>query len=330
MKWRKYTVATTEEAEEAVVGALYTLGIDSIEIEDKAPVSPEANRGLFGEVLPDLPEDDHLAYISFFVEAEPQNGAAPNEDERMLIEAVRNALQEMRSYMEIGEGTITASETEDKDWINKWKEHFHSFYVDDIRIVPTWEEVPEDGDEAAMTIRIDPGMAFGTGKHESTQIAIRELRECVKEGDRVLDIGTGSGILGIIALKSGASYVFGTDIDEVAFPALEDNLANNGIAPEAFDRELCNVITDGEARKETKSHAPGGYQVVAANIIAEILADLTPFVPDFLAAGGYFITSGILREKEMLVRSAMEQAGLTILKTTYQGDWCGVMARKPH
>ena len=325
MKWRKYTVATTEEAEEAVVGALYMLGIDSVEIEDKAPVSPEANRGLFGEVLPDLPEDDHLARISFF--AEMKDDALP-EEEQLLLDQVRGAIAEMRSYIDIGEGTVTTSETEDKDWINKWKEHFHSFYVDDIRIVPTWEEIPDGGEGAAMTLRIDPGTAFGTGKHESTQIAIRELRECVSEGDAVLDIGTGSGILGIIALKSGASYVYGTDIDEVAFPALTDNLANNGIAPETFDTALCNVITDEDARKEVMRHAPGGYKVVAANIIAEILADLTPFVPDFLAPGGYFITSGILREKEMLVRSAMEKAGLTVLKTTYQGDWCGVMAQK--
>ena len=321
MKWRKYTIATTEEAEEAVIGALYALGIDSVEIEDKAPVSPEANRGLFGEVLPDPVEDDHLARISFFTDD-------TEYDEGTLLADLYAAIDALREFCDPGDGTVSISETEDGDWINNWKQYFHSFYVDDIHIVPSWEEDTAEEETAAMTVHIDPGTAFGTGAHESTQIAIRGLRKVIKEGDRVLDIGTGSGILGIIALKSGASFVFGTDIDEVAFPALADNLEKNGIEPATFGSLCGNVIESEEARAAVMSALPSGCEIVMANIIAEILAELTPYVPSFLAPGGYYITSGILREKEQLVRSAIEKAGLRYVKTIVQGDWCGIVAQK--
>ena len=332
MKWRKISITTTEEAEDLVAAMLDELGFEGVLIEDKAPVDPAANGGLFGDVLPDLPEDDHLAVVSSFIEDTPDR--SPEEEKEMLAR-IEEELASMRAFCDIGEGRVSVSETEDKDWINNWKNYFHAFSVDDIRIIPTWEEeeVPEAEKTASMILRIDPGTAFGTGKHETTQLAIRQIRKYMKDGDTMLDIGTGSGILGIIALKSGASFVYGTDIDEMAFPALEKNLADNGIDDACFVRVQRDLITDAAAVTEAaaavgKDGKEGRYDIVVSNIIAEILAKLTPIVPGLLRDGGIYITSGILREKESIVREACEKAGLTVKETTYQGDWCSVTAVK--
>ena len=194
MKWFKYKINTTREAEEPVVAKLYSLGIQGVEIEDKAPLSLEETGHMFGDVIPEMPEDDHLASILFYVE--------DGEDQAAVIENVKNGLEEIRSFVNIGEGSIETSQTEDKEWINNWKKYFKSFNIDDIYIIPTWldpkEEAPK---EASMILRIDPGTAFGTGKHDTTQLAVRSLRKYMKNGDHVLDVGTGSGILGIVSLK---------------------------------------------------------------------------------------------------------------------------------
>ncbi|MBQ1316012.1 MAG: 50S ribosomal protein L11 methyltransferase [Lachnospiraceae bacterium] len=327
MIWNKYTIVTTEEAEDAVAEMLGALGIDSIEIEDRTVPAPEEQGGLFGDVVPDMGPDDGSARITFYTEE--------GEDGEELLAKVREGLEGLREWLRIGSGTIEKDSTKSEDWENTWKQYFHTFFVDDIRIVPSWEETdeeagqePEGAAEGAMTLRIDPGTAFGTGSHESTQLAIRGLRRYLTEGMKVLDVGAGSGILGIVAIKSGASFVYATDIDPVAFPAMEENLAKNGIDPERHITRLANLITDPAAEREALSAAPGGYDLVTANIIAEILAELTPHIPALLRKGGIYVTSGILAEKEALVRKAVEEAGLTYLETRYQGEWCSVVARK--
>ncbi len=334
MKWRKISVHTTEEAEDIVAAMLNDLGFEGVLIEDRAPVDPASNGGLFGDVLPDLPEDDHLAVVSSFTEALPDRDI---EEENEMIARIAEELEAMRAFCDIGEGRITLSETEDKDWINNWKNYFHAFSIDDIRIVPSWEDVTDADTQTdpSMVLRIDPGTAFGTGKHETTQLAIRQIRSLINAGDTMLDIGTGSGILGIIALRSGASFVYGTDIDEMAFPALEKNLADNGVDGSDFVRVRRDLITDEDARKEALLAIPGSlpgqekrYDIVVSNIIAEILEKLTPFVPGLLKDGGIYITSGILREKEDIVCTACRKAGLVVVAVTYQGDWCSVTAVK--
>lgn len=348
MKWRKYTIHTNACAEEPVTAMLSELGIEGVEIEDYLPVPPEESGNMFGDVVPEMPENDERARISFYIgmdESSREPSGAPGEErdippeEAELLLKIRNNLEEMRSFCGIGEGKVTLSETEDKEWINRWKEYFHRFFVDDIEIIPSWE--PSEPDEgASMVLYIDPGTAFGTGKHETTQLAIRQLRKYLakrqeehKEGEQtgqtLLDIGTGSGILGIIALRSGAGSVYGTDIDPVAFPALDDNLAKNHIPDKDFERVCANVISDESAREAVKAACPGGYDIVTANIIAEILTELTPFIPEFLKDGGIYITSGILREKEPMIREVLKKAKMKVLEVTYQGDWCSVTALKP-
>ena len=353
MEWIKYTIRTTEEAEDLLLAELADLGIESVEIEDLAPPDPAANGGLFGDVLPDLPEDDGLASVSFYLDEKQ-----PEDERTALLASVRERIESLREFTDVGEGTIFTSRTEEEDWINNWKQYFHAFSVDDIRIIPSWEESEEDGSDHAMLLHIDPGTAFGTGKHASTQLAIRLLRKYLKTGDAVLDVGTGSGILGIIALKSGAAYVCGTDIDPVAFPALAENVEKNGLADAPFDALQVNIITEEEGRdqvrralrtfrntsatekpvpdcseqsdttKESGSLKEDGYDLVVANMIAEIIAELTPFVPEQLASGGIYITSGILREKEAVVRSALDRAGFEILEVLPMDEWCAVAARK--
>lgn len=317
MEWKRFTIHTTEEAEEPVTALLAELGIEAVEVTDKRPFSAEESGGLYGDVVPEMPEDDHLAELSFYMEEDA--------DCDSLLKELRSRLEALRNTMDIGSGRIEESVTREEDWINNWKDYFHSFRVDDILIRPSWESDKTEAGDAAMVLEIDPGTAFGTGAHESTQLAIRALRKYLKSGDSFLDIGTGSGILGIIALKSGASEVFGTDLDPNTLPAIEENLEANGLSDSHFVRVLGN-IADDPAVQEAAGFAH--YDVVAANIIAEILSEITPRVPAHLKEGGYYITSGILEGHEDIVIDAAEKAGLRVTEINRLGEWMSIVFRK--
>ena len=319
MEWKKFTITTTEEAEDLICGLLDTLGYSGVQIEDLRPVTAEESGGLFGDVVPEQLPDDHVARLSFYTDGDADSAA--------VISAVMSGIEEMRSYVDVGDAVITESKTAEEDWINNWKAYFHAFRVEDIVICPTWEDCESlDTEGAAMVLRIDPGTAFGTGAHESTQIALRALRKYQKEGDRLLDIGTGSGILGIAALKRGAQSVFGTDLDDNTLPAIADNLRQNGIPEESFAYCIGNIADDPLIQERAGFLC---YDIVCANIIAEILADITPEVPRHLKSGGYYITSGILHEREEIVREAGAKAGLREVETLRQGEWSGIVFQKP-
>ena len=292
-------------------------GIEGIEIEDKVPLSERDKEQMFVDILPDAPDDDGVAYISFYLE--------PDEDQAEMLRKVQEGLDEICGWgVDVGEATITASETEDKDWINNWKEYFHQFYVDDILIKPSWEEVqPEDRDK--LLIQIDPGTAFGTGMHETTQLCIRQLRKYLTPETVLLDVGTGSGILSIISLKLGAKRAVGTDLDPCALEAVKENMEVNGISSESYEVLLGNLIDDREVQEKV---GYGKYNMAVANILAEILVPLAPAAAAALKDGGMYITSGIISGKERIVAQALEQAGFEVLETTYQGEWAAVTARK--
>ena len=263
MKWKKYTIETTTVAEDFLAGMLMELGIEGIEIEDNIPLTKEEQADMFIDFLPELPPDEGISHVSFYIEVAgdseaseefkdafedvaseafsntgteilPPTGMTEDEQKKLLLR-VKEKLEELRATVDIGSGIISSSETEDLDWINNWKNFFSSFYIEDLLIKPTWEELkPED--EGKPVIEIDPGISFGTGKHETTQLCIKQLIKYVRgngeytpewKNPRVLDVGCGSGILSIVALKLGASVVVGTDLDADCMISTRDNMKVN-------------------------------------------------------------------------------------------------------
>lgn len=317
MKWNKFTIKTKTEAEDIIIATLADIGIEGAEIQDKQPLTEADKQQMFTVIMPDMPEDDGIAYLNFYLDAD--------EDMEAKLADVRRELDELSSYMDIGEAVITASQTEDKDWINNWKQYFKQFYVDDILIIPSWEKVKEE-DKNKLIIHIDPGTAFGTGMHETTQLIIRALKKYLKPGMELLDVGTGSGILSVIALKLGAGHVLGTDLDPCALNAVAENKEANGVADEDFTMLLGNIIDDPEVQKAAGYEK---YDIVVANILADVLQALTPVVINHVKPGGLYVTSGIIDNMEGLVREAMLQAGFEILETNVQNEWVSIVGRKP-
>ncbi len=316
MKWNQFRLSTTTEAEDIVSSMLMDLGIQGVQIEDRIPLTDADKEQMFVDILPDIPEDDGKAYLTFYL--------AEEEDKGTILMRLRNELEEMRSYLDVGECTIEESQTEDVDWVNNWKQYFHQFYIDDILIIPSWEKV-EAEDEDKLVIHIDPGTAFGTGMHETTQLCIRQLRKYVTEGAQILDVGCGSGILGMLALKFGAAYSVGTDLDPCAIDAAHENMEANGIPKEQYEVMIGNIIDD-KAVQDAAGYER--YDIVAANILADVLVPLTPVIVRQMKPGGIYITSGIIDDKETVVVEAVEAAGLEILEVNYQGEWVSVTARK--
>lgn len=320
MKWLKYTIHTTTEAVDLVSDMLGELGIEGIEIQDNVPLTESDTKGMFIDILPELPPDEGKAQVSFYLDDD-----TAQEEIDQLLEQVRDGLEETAMFVDIGEGTIVAGETEDKDWINNWKEFFKPFTVDDILIKPTWEEIPEEHKDKLM-IEIDPGTAFGTGSHETTQLCIRQLQKYVTPDVKVLDIGTGSGILGIAAIKLGAQYAFGTDLDENAVTAALENVEVNHIPAEQFPIVTGNIIDDEALQQQA---GIGTYDIVVANILAPVIIMLTGEADRHLKPGGIFITSGIINMKEEAVKEAFAAHPVwEVLETTYQGEWVSITARK--
>lgn len=316
MKWNRFTVKTKTEAEDIVISTLAEVGIEGVEIQDKQPLTEEDKAQMFVDIMPEGPADDGVAYLNFYLEEDA--------DKEAILKDVREALDDLKNFMDIGEATIEESQTEDKDWINNWKQYFHQFYVDDILIVPSWEEVKAE-DKDKMILHIDPGTAFGTGMHETTQLVIRQLKKYVTPDTEMLDVGTGSGILGIVALKLGAKHVLGTDLDPCAVPAVAENKEAYQIVDETFDMVIGNIIDDKAIQDQAGYEK---YDIVTANILADVLIPLTPVIVNQMKKGAYYITSGILDVKEEVVVEAVKAAGLTVVEVTHQGEWVSVTARK--
>lgn len=315
MKWDKYTIDTTTEAEDFISMMLSENGIEGIEIEDNVPLTKEETGEMFIDFPPELPPDEGKSKVSFYLEA--------GEDHTETLKAVRIGLEQLRSMVEIGSGDITSSQTEDIDWINNWKQFFQSFYIDNILIKPTWEPLKEE-DKNKFLIEIDPGISFGTGKHETTQLCIRQIRKYLKEGERVLDVGCGSGILSIAALKLGAGSVVGTDVDGDCITSTHENMTVNHLAENSGEFYVGNLIDD----KAFQEKIGTGYDLVVANILADIIIPMAPALYQCAKEQGVLITSGIIDFKENEVKEALKQAGFEILEVNHQGEWVNVTARK--
>lgn len=326
MKWNKYTIETTTAAEDYVSAMLMELGIQGVEIEDNIPLSKEDQAEMFIDFLPELPPDDGVGRVSFYLEDGQEDSAA-------LLKQVRLALEELRAVVDVGSGKITSEQTEDLDWVNNWKQFFHSFSIDDIFIKPTWEPLAEE-DKDKILIEIDPGVSFGTGKHETTQLCIRQLLKYIRgnaeytpenRAPKVLDVGCGSGILSIVALKLGASAVVGTDLDPDCMTSTRENMEVNRLAPELGSFYVGNLIDDTALQEKVGTEE---FDIVVANILADVIIPMAPVIPARLKKGGYFITSGIIDFKEQQVKDALLQAGFTIVETNRQGEWVNITARR--
>lgn len=324
MIWKKITIETTTEAVDMISYTLGELGVEGIEIEDKVPLSEEDQKAMFIDILPELPPDDGVALISCYIDN-------PETDVDALVAQIKEELENMRQYMDIGSGRLTLGETEDKDWINNWKEFFHPFWLNRILIKPTW--IPESEVERRpgdIMIEIDPGTAFGTGAHETTKLCIEQLEKYLTGKETVFDAGCGSGILSIIATKLGAGQVFGVDIDPLAVDASYENCRVNHISDQQANFMQGNVIAD-EAFAEHMAQAKGSlpqYDIVVANILADVIIPLSGKVAPYMKPDGIFISSGIIHTKEEEVRQALLANGFEIIETTYMKDWVCFTAKQ--
>ena len=336
MKWLKFKIKTITDAEDIIISTLYDLGLEGAQIEDKIPLTAWEKEQMFVDILPDGPEDDGVAYLSFFVEEKEEQAPDShypvillNKEEttaEAVLAMVQQELDELKEFnLDIGDGTVSIEETEDIDWINNWKQYFHQFTIDDVLVIPSWEEVQEQ-DQDKMILHIDPGTAFGTGMHDTTQLCIRQLKKYITPETVLLDVGTGSGILSILSLMFGAKKAVGTDLDPCAVEAVKDNMEANHIDPADFTMMIGNIITEKEVQNKVGYEC---YDIVVANILAEVLQALTPVIVSQLKPGGIYITSGIIDDKEQVVWDAVEAVGLELLEVTYQGEWVSVTARKP-
>ena len=316
MKWNQFRLKTTTQAEDIVSSMLMDLGIQGVQIEDKVPLTKEDKEQMFVDILPDIPADDGTAYLTFYLDEE--------EDKGTILLNIRKELDKMRAYLDVGACVNEESQTEDVDWVNNWKQYFHQFYIDDILVIPSWEKV-EEKDSDKLVIHIDPGTAFGTGMHETTQLCIRQLKKYVKDDTVILDVGCGSGILGMLALKFGARYSVGTDLDPCAIDATHENMEVNGIRKDQYEVMIGNIIDDKDVQDKAGYEK---YDIVAANILADVLVPLTPVIVNQMKPGGIYITSGIIEDKEETVVQAVKEAGLEVLEVNHQGEWVSVTARK--
>jgi len=326
MQYNRYTIKTITDAEDIISASLAELGIEGIEIEDKIPLTDEELAGMFVDIMPQGAPDDGIAYVSFYLDAA--------EDNSEMLASVKEELKSLSEFMDIGEGSITTSTTKDEDFLNSWKQYFHQFYIDDILFVPSWE-VPEDkevcenadstledSEEEPLIIHIDPGTAFGTGSHETTRLCIRALRNYMRDGMSVLDVGTGSGILALMAYKFGADYCIGTDLDPCAVPAVADNMEKNGLADKNYELIIGNIIDDKEVQDKV---GYGKYDVVCANILAEVLVPLIPVVKNHIKPGGVLILSGIIEGKEELIANTLQANGYEVVEIKEDGEWRSVV-----
>lgn len=319
MKWNKITIKTITDAEDIIICYMEDIGLEGAQIEDKIPLTPLEKEQMFVDIPPITEEDDGIAYLNFFVEEDE------NTDINEIVANVKEELKAIAEFTDIGEGTVMLSQTEDIDWINNWKKYFHQFYIDDLLVIPSWEEI-ENPDHNGKILHIDPGTAFGTGAHETTQLCIRQIKKYVTPETNILDVGCGSGILGIVALMYGAKHAKGTDLDPCAIDASNENLENNGISKDDFEIIIGNIIDDKSVQDWAGYEK---YDIVAANILHNVLDILTPVIKNQLKPGGIYITSGIIDEKEEFMLDVMKREGMEVLEVTRQGEWVSITARKP-
>lgn len=321
MKYTRYTIETTVEAEDILAAVLADEGIEGVEIADSKPWTKEELDEIFVDEVPvntDIPEG--AARVSFYLSEE--------DDKETILPAVRRALEDMKLRSEIACGTldISSSDLADEDYLNSWKQYFHAFEIDlpdgrSLAVVPSWEETSSVKDSDIL-LHIDPGTAFGTGAHETTRLCIIELSRYVKPGMKILDVGTGSGILAMAAFRFSAGEITATDIDPNAYPAVKENFNKNDLNDCSFNMITGNIVTDQAVRDTVGC----GYDIIVANILPVVLIPLTPVIREMIRPSGIIIFSGILNEKAPAVKQTLKDNGLKLISESSLGEWCVIVA----
>ncbi len=319
MDWIKISIITTNKGIDPVSSCLSDLGIDGIEILDKDDFKEflENNRKYWDyvdEELEKLKEAD--TKITVYV--------SDDEDGKALLGEIQKNISEMKKADTdgvLGSLNILTANVRDEDWSENWKQYFKPLKIGDkVLIQPEWQ--PLEGETNRIVFKVNPGMTFGTGSHDSTRFCIEEIESNLKKGDTLLDLGCGSGILSIIALLLGASDCTAVDIDPNAVDVAYSNLELNGLDRARYHVSSGDIIASGEVRARF-----GKYDVVVANIVADVIIALSPYVRGFMKENGTFICSGIINERAAEVRQALEENGLEIVKTKRSDEWTAYTCR---
>lgn len=313
MDYTKVTIYTNSEGVELVSASLYDLGILGVQIMDKNDFEEFMSQNLRAW---DMVDEELISsmmsketQVSFYLENNDELGG--------MLESVKSMAKELAGAGGYGRMKVEETAVKEEDWANNWKKYYKPLRIGEhIVIKPTWEEA--ELKENDVVVELDPGMAFGTGSHASTHMCLEFLEKTIKKGDKVLDIGTGSGILGIAALKLGAESVTAVDIDPLAVKTAKENALLNGYSePEftVFEGDLADKVT-------------GEYDVVLANIVADIICELSENVCKYIKKDGKFITSGIIDFKAEKVKTALKDNGINILEGKNQKDWHSFLCDK--
>ena len=304
--WQELTITVSREAEEAVSNILIDLGSQGVAIDDSADYLGEA--GPFGEVLPQVKQLNTVAITAYYPET---------VNLEMIRQEVKEHLAQLRDFgLEIGETQLTTQQLAEEDWADNWKKYFEPARVThDLTIVPSWTDYEATIGE--KIIKLDPGMAFGTGTHPTTKMSLFVLEQILRGGETVLDVGTGSGVLSIASSLLGAKDIYAYDLDEVAVRVAQENIELNP------DMENIHVAS-GDRLRGVEIEA----DVIVANILADILVNLTDDAYRLLKDEGYLIMSGIISEKWNLVRESAEAAGFFLETHMIQGEWNACVFKK--
>jgi len=312
VKWTEISIHTTQEAIEPVAHILHEAGASGVVIEDPEVLKRDFSAGDYGELY-QLNPDDYPAE-GVIVKGYLQVNSFLGETVDEIKEQLNNLLIH---NINLGLGTVTLTEVHEEDWAHAWKKYYKPVKITNrITISPSWEEYQaENNDE--IVIELDPGMAFGTGTHPTTVLCIQALEKVVQPGDEVIDVGCGSGVLSIAAVRLGAKKVLAFDLDEVAVKVTKENIKMNGLSTQVEVKQ--NNLLD---------HVQGQYDLVVANILAEVILRFVDQAYQTVKPGGYFLTSGIIGQKKDEVKESLVKHGFTIVETLLMEDWVAFIAKK--
>jgi ribosomal protein L11 methyltransferase len=307
MKWTEIRIKTTEEAYDAISEMLNGIGAGGVAIEDPN----EIRREILRQDSLDYADDEFMASLGVDVLVKAYFPGDRNRNE--LIQLVREKIKFISNFLHTGEGFMGYAEVEEEDWSTAWKKYYKPFFISDrVVIKPSWLEYKPAGNE--FVVELDPGMAFGTGTHETTMMCAKALEKLIRKDDSVIDVGCGSGILSIIAAKLGAGHIEAMDVDSVAVRVANENSVINHVKDKIH--VFTGVLNDLDKQKA---------DIVVANIIADVIVRLSEIMSQYVKPGGYFVTSGIIKERRDEIVETYVNKGFLLQEIFESGEWVAIV-----